>query len=197
MLGEEVDKTLLSIEQRFSCNPFANTKEGAFVIPSDLQELDDFRFFFGNLCKKLSLSEKQRFEIILIADELVSNALLESKKKNQQEDILFYYKINEGSCLCMNIMDFCGGFDPDILKEKTSPNVHAYLKEALRYQKKKNQINFNNGKAKVFRRLGKGLQLVQHFSSTFQILFHNSLGEISSQQTADTSGSIIKISYCF
>lgn len=172
-----------------------NNLEGIMMIPSDLNILNNVRSRLEEICKQLELEDDQVSELVLIGDELVSNSLLEAHKQNSKEDVILYYKVSE-HCFSMNVMDYCGGFIPPCFYETSlNKDLNSYLEDALFYQTCNAVKNYKKEKSVLFHRLGKGLQLVKTFASSFNILFYNVTGELSEEKDCNTLGSIIKIRY--
>lgn len=169
--------------------------EGVMLIPSDLSVLGSVRSHLEKVCKHAGLMNEQVSELILIGDELVSNSLLEAQKQKSEEDVVLYYKAMN-DCFCINVMDFCGGFIPPLFQKKPpEKDVQEYIGEALLYQTYNTVENITEEKTTLFRRLGKGLQLVRAFATSCKIFFYTVTGDITEEKDCDTQGSIIKVLY--
>lgn len=183
------------IDIQHNCNSSACACQGAIIIPSDIDVLHAFRSRLREVFRQIGLNNEQVNEVVLIGDELVSNSLFESHKKNIKEDVILTYLIKE-NFLHVNVMDFCGGFNPSLVGlQRAQTNMTDYLEQAMHYQSCNCIEKHENGKTNIFNRLGKGLRLVKSFASSFHIFFYSLNGDISTTRKNNTSGSIIKISY--
>lgn len=167
-------------------------------IPEDISCVSRVRDFVERKSKELDLKEDFIFELALISDELIANAIVASHEFGSNEYIVFRWVIRKDYC-SMSIMDYGGGFNlPDVNKDiPEGENLTEFLASVQRYRDTTSVSVPHKGKIVQHMRFGRGLRIVTGLVDDFRMIFHQKDGDLSKRKTDDTLGTIIAIRYDF
>ena len=157
-----------------------------FLDPS-LEELPSLRKEVLSFLKKNSYEEESSYlEILLIIEELLSNAILATMGRRSKEKVVLKLSLYPDE-VRIYTMDYGGGFDIEEVFKKI-PDGKS-IDSFLNYSSwDKDLVPFS---------AGRGLLLVRELSSSMEIFFHSGNGEISPQYSPykDIQGSIFVVRY--
>ena len=102
---------------------------GIFFIPTNLDYLTLVRDYIEKKLKQLNLKENEIFDLTLIIEELLANAIISTKKSRDLESILLKWS-KEGQSFFLKILDYGGGLDINkVIKERPQGNnLDTFLK---------------------------------------------------------------------
>ena len=167
----------------FVANEIADSpSEGVCFVAIDLAGAAAIRDYIECKCKSLSLSDQAVFEISLIADELVSNAIVATYNQGKKDDVIFRWKIDD-TVIKLSVFDVGGGIT-DLKKMMERKKVQSY------------SITMPNaGRAMNYTKSGTGLRIVDSLSKEMDVSYYNDRGEASKVYDSEVLGTIITVSY--
>lgn len=176
--------------------PSASHKEGVCFIPQDLGAVTMVRDYITALCENLVIPEEQTFEISLLSDELVSNAIIASFEKNPAEYVVMRWKITP-ELASLSVLDYGGGFHlPQIAREiPQGDNLKEFLENLHAYRKSTTTKVPNRGQMIEHMGFGRGLRIVTGLADSVIILFHNIEGKVRKRVEPTTLGTVFTVRY--
>lgn len=165
-------------------------------IPEDISCVSKVRDFVEAKCKDIDMPEDYTFELALISDELVANAIVASHEFGSSEFIIFRWIIRPEYC-SISVLDYGGGFNlPDVNKDiPEGENLTEFLASVQKYRETTSVEVPHKGKIVQHMRFGRGLRIVTGLVDDFRMLFHDNVGNLSPQKTEITSGTIVAVRY--
>lgn len=176
----------------------ANCSEGICFIPADLSCVTKVRDYIDEKSRQANLSDQSCFEIALIGDELVANAILASYSKFASEYIVLRWKLRPDK-MVISVLDYGGGFNMGkVFKEiPRGSDIGSFVDSLREYRKSRTTKVPISGKVTEYTRFGRGLRIIAGLASQIWIEFHNAEGKIYTDPSADTIGTIITVEYKF
>lgn len=170
--------------------------KGVCIVPSDLSTVQHVRTYIEKVTSTFSLSEQSIFELTLVADELVANAILASYAKTGAESILLKWSM-ENHIFTLTVLDYGGGFKlNDVFDElPQGHDLSTFLRSLKEYREARKATIPLNGELIEHLRFGRGLRIISNLVNKFEIGFHDSKGLYAKELTPNTLGSIITIEY--
>ncbi|HRP68146.1 MAG TPA: ATP-binding protein [Turneriella sp.] len=174
----------------------AQHDRGICFIPADLSTIEHVRCYIESVAHSFSLSEQSIFELSLVADELVANAILASYAKAGAENILLKWSV-VNNVFTLAVLDYGGGFK---LSEvfSTLPqgdDLSTFLRSLKEYREARKATIPLNGNLVEHLRFGRGLRIISNLVSRLDIEFHDADGKMLNTPTQNTLGSIVTIEY--
>jgi anti-sigma regulatory factor (Ser/Thr protein kinase) len=172
------------------------SKKGICFIPADLAAVAHVRHYIENLAKEFGLSEQSIFELCLVADELVANAILASFAKNGEEHILLKWGMRD-NVFTLSVIDYGGGFKiADVFEElPKGKDLSSFLRSLKEYRQARKAVIPLNGALIEHVRFGRGLRIISNLVRNLNIQFHDTEGMTAPTPTNLTVGSIVTVEY--
>jgi anti-sigma regulatory factor (Ser/Thr protein kinase) len=174
----------------------APVQKGVCFIPADLSAVAHVRSYIENVAKAFSLSEQSIFELALVADELVANAILASYARNGNENIVLKWTMKD-NVFTLSVLDYGGGFNiADVFEEiPRGADLASFLRSLKEYREARKAVIPLNGALIEHVRFGRGLRIISNLVRKLEIEFHDADGSTVRELTANTVGSIITVEY--
>ncbi|MCX7632750.1 MAG: ATP-binding protein [Turneriella sp.] len=169
---------------------------GICFVPTDLAAVIQVRHYIEGIADEFSLSEQSRFELALVADELVANAILASYAKAGPENVILKWSMKD-YVFTLSVLDYGGGFRlKDVFSElPAGENLADFLRSLEQYRESHKAVVPLNGKLIEHVRFGRGLQIISHLVRKIEVIYHEPNGERGTEPTAQTVGSIVTVEY--
>ncbi|RME88774.1 MAG: hypothetical protein D6767_09585 [Candidatus Hydrogenedentota bacterium] len=163
-----------------------NTWNEVSCLPLTLSSLREARLRIRKACNQNNLDEVSAYEIELLAEELLSNALYATYTKNKEEFVVLRWKLNSSQFMIM-ILDYGGGIPKEnILSPKENTNLKP--QEGCLPDGQKNII-------KKFTRAGRGLSIIGGIAEKVDVLYHYPDGEFGCERQDKVAGSVVIARY--
>jgi hypothetical protein len=174
----------------------APVRKGVCFIPADLSAVAHVRSYIEHVAKTFSLSEQSVFELALIADELVANAILASYAKNGQENVVLKWSVKD-NVFTISVLDYGGGFKISEVFEEIprGADLASFLRSLKEYREARKAVIPLNGALIEHLRFGRGLRIISNLVRRLDIEFHDADGSTVQEPTANTVGSIVTVEY--
>lgn len=174
----------------------APVQKGVCFIPADLSAVAHVRSYIEHVANTFSLSEQSIFELALVADELVANAILASYAKNGNENIVLKWTMKD-NIFTLSVLDYGGGFKiTEVFDEiPRGSDLASFLRSLKEYREARRAVIPLNGALIEHVRFGRGLRIISNLVRKLDIEFHDADGSTVHEPTANTVGSIITIEY--
>ncbi|MFO1480650.1 MAG: ATP-binding protein [Turneriella sp.] len=174
----------------------APVQKGVCFIPADLSAVAHVRSYIEHVANTFSLSEQSIFELALVADELVANAILASYAKNGNENIVLKWTMKD-NIFTLSVLDYGGGFKiTEVFDEiPRGSDLASFLRSLKEYREARRAFIPLNGALIEHVRFGRGLRIISNLVRKLDIEFHDADGSTVHEPTANTVGSIITIEY--
>jgi len=169
---------------------------GVCFIPADLAAVAHVRQYIETVATTLKLSEQSIFELSLVADELVANAILASYAKHGNENIVLKWTVTN-NVFSLSVIDYGGGFKiSEVFNEiPRGEDLTTFLKSLKEYREAHKAVIPLNGALIEHLRFGRGLRIISNLVRKLEIEFHDIDGSTASALTPSTVGSIVTIEY--
>ena len=169
---------------------------GICFVPADLSAVAKVREYIEKVAAEFHLSEQNIFELALVADELVANAILASYARTGAENIVLKWAFKD-HLFTITVLDYGGGFKIDEVFEEVprGTDLPSFLKSLKEYRNARKVEVPLNGKLIDHLRFGRGLRIISNLVSKLEIEFHNEDGRMVSEPDNKTVGSIITVQY--
>ena len=173
-----------------------NLHEGICFLENDLSGATAVRNHLEKKCSSLAIPERAAFEITLICDELVSNAIVVTHEMFNFSNVLFRWRLNN-STFCFCIIDHGGGFDiPRAMSLVPKANSFTDFIEQLKEYRKNSTVKIkNHGRDVEHTRFGRGLKIVKGLVASLKVTYHDSDGKTRDSLSENVVGSIITATY--
>ncbi|MFZ5629848.1 MAG: ATP-binding protein [Spirochaetota bacterium] len=171
-------------------------QKGVCFIPADLSAVAHVRSYIEHVANAFSLSEQSIFELALVADELVANAILASYAKNGNENIVLKWTMKD-NVFTLSVLDYGGGFKiAEVFDEiPRGSDLASFLRSLKEYREARKAVIPLNGALIEHVRFGRGLRIISNLVRRLDIEFHDADGSTVHEPGANTVGSIITIEY--
>lgn len=175
---------------------FAFPQKGICFVPSDLSSVAHVRSHLEKIANQFALSEQSIFELALVADELVTNAILANFAKGHEESILLKWSVKD-FIFTLTVLDYGGGFKiGQVFHEiPRGGDLASFLRSLKEYRDSRKAMIPLNGKLIEHTRFGRGLRIISHLVQHLDIIFHDYHGGMEQTPNEKTIGSIITIEY--
>lgn len=173
-------------------------EEGICFLPVDLGSVNSVREHLEAKALNLHLSEEETYEICLICDELLSNAIIATYNRGISEHVVLRYKFLENYAI-ISVLDYGGGFDLGKV-EKELPdgeNLNEFIDSLRKYRGDSVRKVKIYGREVEHPRFGRGLRIVSGLAQSIILLFHNNEGKLSHRLDENTIGTLISVRYDF
>lgn len=174
----------------------APVQKGVCFIPADLSAVAHVRNYIETVAHTFSLSEQSIFELALVADELVANAILASYAKNGNENIVLKWSMKD-DVFTLSVLDYGGGFKiGEVFDEiPRGSDLASFLRSLKEYREARKAVIPLNGSLIEHVRFGRGLRIISNLVRKLDIEFHDADGTTVQVPSQNTVGSIITIEY--
>ncbi len=168
-----------------------------FLLPLDLGAIPEMRLGIQSLVRQRQLGEEDSFHLLLVVDELVTNAMIATFNHAPSEKILLHIRLSpQWAGVC--VLDYGGGFDLSDTLNKI-PDGGSLREFMVNLQHYKNQsgpgfIPYNK-RIVEHPRFGRGLRIVAGLVSSLTLVFHGSDLSFSDNRTDNTRGTLVKAIY--
>lgn len=171
-------------------------EKGVCFIPADLSAVAHVRTYIEKVATAFKLSEQSIFELALVADELVANAILASYAKNGNENIVLKWTMKE-NIFTLSVLDYGGGFKiTDVFNEiPRGEDLGSFLRSLKEYREAHKATIPLNGSLIEHLRFGRGLRIISHLVRKLDIEFHDEDGSTATALSKTTVGSIVTVEY--
>lgn len=170
--------------------------KGVCFIPADLSAVAHVRRYIEHLAGEFTLTEQSTFELALVADELVANAILASYAKNGNENIVLKWMVKD-NVFTLSVLDYGGGFRiAEVFEEiPQGSDLASFLRSLRQYRDARKAMIPLNGALIEHMRFGRGLRIISNLVRRLDIEFHEASGSTVHEPTPSTVGSIITVEY--
>ena len=177
-----------------STNP--QFQKGVCFIPADLSAVAHVRNYVESVAKTFGLSEQSVFELSLVADELVANAILASYAKNGAENIVLKWTMKD-NIFTLSVLDYGGGFKiSEVFREiPRGEDLASFLRSLKEYREARKAVIPLNGALIEHLRFGRGLRIISNLVRKLDIEFHDVDGTTGTSPSSNTVGSIVTVEY--
>ena len=174
----------------------AQYQRGVCFIPADLSAVAHVRNYIESVAKTFGLSEQSVFELSLVADELVANAILASYAKNGAENIVLKWTMKE-NVFTLSVLDYGGGFKiSEVFREiPRGEDLASFLRSLKEYREARKAVIPLNGSLIEHLRFGRGLRIISNLVRKLDIEFHDADGTTGNSPSSNTVGSIVTVEY--
>jgi anti-sigma regulatory factor (Ser/Thr protein kinase) len=171
-------------------------QKGVCFIPADLSAVAHVRNYIESVAKTFSLSEQSVFELSLVADELVANAILASYAKNGAENIVLKWTMKD-NIFTLSVLDYGGGFKiSEVFREiPRGEDLASFLRSLKEYREARKAVIPLNGSLIEHLRFGRGLRIISNLVRKLDIEFHDVDGTTGTSPSSSTVGSIVTVEY--
>lgn len=171
-------------------------RRGVCFIPADLSAVAHVRNYVESVAKAFDLSEQSVFELSLVADELVANAILASYAKNGAENIVLKWTMKD-NIFTLSVLDYGGGFRiSDVFQElPRGEDLASFLRSLKEYREARKAVIPLNGALIEHLRFGRGLRIISNLVRKLDIEFHDVDGSTGTTPSSNTVGSIVTVEY--
>lgn len=173
-----------------------SVQKGVCFIPADLSAVAHVRNYIETVAHTFALSEQSIFELALVADELVANAILASYAKNGNENIVLKWSMKD-DVFTLSVLDYGGGFKiSEVFDEiPRGSDLASFLRSLKEYREARKAVIPLNGALIEHVRFGRGLRIISNLVRKLDIEFHDADGTTVQVPSQNTVGSIITIEY--
>ncbi len=174
----------------------ARYEKGVCFIPADLSAVAHVRGYVESVAQMFNLSEQSIFELALVADELVANAILASYALNGAENIVLKWTMKD-NVFSISVLDYGGGFKiTDVFEEiPKGKDLASFLRSLKEYREARKATIPLNGTLIEHLRFGRGLRIISNLVRRLDIKFHETDGSTGRIPGAKTVGSIVTVEY--
>lgn len=174
----------------------ARYEKGVCFIPADLSAVAHVRGYIETVAQMFGLSEQSVFELALVADELVANAILASYARNGAENIVLKWTMRD-NIFSLSVLDYGGGFKlSDVFDEiPKGEDLASFLRSLKEYREARKAMIPLNGSLIEHLRFGRGLRIISNLVRKLDIEFHESDGSTGRVPGSRTVGSIVTVEY--
>lgn len=171
-------------------------QKGVCFIPADLSAVAHVRNYIESVAKTFGLSEQSVFELSLVADELVANAILASYAKNGAENIVLKWAMKD-NIFTLSVLDYGGGFKiSEVFRElPRGEDLASFLRSLKEYREARKAVIPLNGSLIEHLRFGRGLRIISNLVRKLDIEFHDLDGSTGHSPSESTVGSIVTVEY--
>ncbi|MFO1470843.1 MAG: ATP-binding protein [Turneriella sp.] len=171
-------------------------QKGVCFIPADLSAVAHVRNYVESVAKTFELSEQSVFELSLVADELVANAILASYAKNGAENIVLKWTMKD-NIFTLSVLDYGGGFKiSEVFREiPRGEDLASFLRSLKEYREARKAVIPLNGSLIEHLRFGRGLRIISNLVRKLDIEFHDLDGTTGTSPSSNTVGSIVTVEY--
>ena len=171
-------------------------KRGVCFIPADLSAVAHVRLYIESVAKAFELSEQSIFELSLVADELVANAILASYAKTGAENMVLKWTMRE-NIFTLSVLDYGGGFRiAEVFEEiPRGEDLASFLRSLKEYREARKAVIPLNGALIEHLRFGRGLRIISNLVRKLDIEFHDADGSTAHAPSSTTVGSIVTVEY--
>lgn len=171
-------------------------QKGVCFIPADLSAVAHVRNYVESVAKTFGLSEQSVFELSLVADELVANAILASYAKNGAENIVLKWTMKD-NIFTLSVLDYGGGFKiSEVFREiPRGEDLASFLRSLKEYREARKAVIPLNGSLIEHLRFGRGLRIISNLVRKLDIEFHDVDGTTGTSPSSNTVGSIVTVEY--
>ncbi len=171
-------------------------QKGVCFIPADLSAVAHVRNYIESVAKTFALSEQSVFELSLVADELVANAILASYAKNGAENIVLKWTMKD-NIFTLSVLDYGGGFKiSEVFREiPRGEDLASFLRSLKEYREARKAVIPLNGSLIEHLRFGRGLRIISNLVRKLDIEFHDLDGTTGTSPSSSTVGSIVTVEY--
>jgi anti-sigma regulatory factor (Ser/Thr protein kinase) len=154
------------------------------------------RQYIEKVATTFKLSEQSIFELALVADELVANAILASYAKNGNENIVLKWSMKD-NIFTLSVLDYGGGFKiSDVFEEiPRGEDLASFLRSLKEYREARKAVIPLNGALIEHLRFGRGLRIISNLVRKLEIEFHDEDGTTWDAPSNSTVGSIVSVEY--
>lgn len=174
----------------------SGVEKGVCFIPADLSAVAHVRQYIETVAANFRLSEQSIFELALVADELVANAILASYAKNGNEHIVLKWSM-KNNIFTLSVLDYGGGFKiADVFEEiPRGEDLASFLRSLKEYREARKAVIPLNGALIEHLRFGRGLRIISNLVRKLDIEFHEEDGTTGDVPSRSTVGSIVSVEY--
>ena len=166
------------------------------IIPPDLGLLPTIFDKIEHCFEKKKISSDDKFQIQIISEELIANALLATAEKKKKSFITVHILLAKKQATII-VMDSGGGIKTDEVKKlrETGKDSIIFL-DSLKQGEKSTEIN-KYGRNHLHKRFGKGLSIVGKLTDVLEVLFHDGNGNFSPRPQEQTVGTVFLARYIY
>lgn len=177
------------------CND-ALIQKGICFIPADLSAVAHVRSYIGQVANTFSLSEQSIFELTLVADELVANAILASYARSGHENVVLKWTMRD-NVFTLSVLDYGGGFKiAEVFDEiPRGSDLASFLRSLKEYREARRAVIPLKGSLVEHLRFGRGLRIISNLVRRLDIEFHDADGFMAHAPMMNTVGSFITVEY--
>lgn len=174
----------------------APIQKGVCFVPADLSAVAHVRGYIENIAHSFNLSEQSIFELTLVTDELVANAILASYAKHGNENIVLKWTMKD-LVFTLSVLDYGGGFKiAEVFEEiPRGADLASFLRSLKEYREARRAVIPLNGTLVEHFRFGRGLRIISNLVLRLEIEFHDIDGSMTTEPNDKTVGSIITVEY--
>ncbi|MCS6985729.1 MAG: ATP-binding protein [Leptospiraceae bacterium] len=172
--------------------------EGICFVPADLASVSVVREYMENKADAWDLTEEECYEISLICDELLSNAIIATYNRGISEHVVLRYKFGRDHII-ISVLDYGGGFDLNQVERELpdGENLSEFMESLKKYRGELIRKVKIHGREVEHPRFGRGLRIVSGLADFMIVLFHNDEGKFSQKLESSTVGTLISVRYLF
>lgn len=170
--------------------------EGVSFVPVDLASVAPLRDYIETKIRKIGLRDDHAFELTLISDELVANAIAATFENGVSDAIVYRWRMYSDRIL-ISVLDYGGGFQlSNVFKEiPTGDTLPEFLSSLRRYRKKNRGMVRSGGQVIEHNRFGRGLRIVTGLADAVYILYHSKDGSMTRNPVNETLGTVVSVRY--
>lgn len=172
----------------------------AMFLPPDMESVRHFRKQLRNTLSQNGFSEDDISQIVLAADEALTNSITANVSNQSEETIICRWRIVDAKFTLL-ILDYGRGLkisetvSDDYEEEPTGQDLDNYLKDIQQHQTKTpGQLPFC-GVNKPHKNMGKGLKIIRSLMDTVKILYHNNETITDNPMDNKINGSIVELEF--
>lgn len=176
-----------------------NSQEYIGLIPCDLNSLQIIHSKLEGLAKKAETSRDDLSEILLLCDELISNAMIATASTSDAHKHVVFRAHFEGTRCRIIVFDYGGGLNlREVIRQIPKGNNRKEYLENLELYKERTKLKIKKGRADIqHNRFGKGLKIISNISDILDISYHDEEGNLQAIITPMTIGTVITSYYLY
>ena len=164
-------------------------------IPPDMSFVKALRKELKNSLEQNDFSSESISQIILAADEAITNSISANVSNDSEETIICKWRIKDYK-FSMLILDYGKGFKLSETNLDEEPkNLDSYISNIKEYQKDQERKLPYSGETKSHKNMGKGLKIIRSLMDTVKILYHCNGKITENPNESKINGSILELEF--
>ncbi|MBK8398142.1 MAG: ATP-binding protein [Leptospiraceae bacterium] len=167
-------------------------------LPPDMESVRQFRKQLRVSLSQHSFKEDDISQIVLAADEALTNSISANVSNHSEETIICRWRI-ENSKFTLLILDYGRGLKiSETVSEDYQPaprNLDNYLESIKEHQSESPGKLPYGGIEKPHKNMGKGLKIIRSLMDTVKILYHNNETITDNPLDNKINGSIVELQF--